>query len=231
MTIISPKTNSKSELLSEYIREDYMVLRTEDFLTEHSRSEVQKQYSQYIQQEKIAISHIGLPYLVLNKRFEAGEWLGTFLSGIPCETKVFYYFELNNSVKPSKWLQEYPELLDSKEIYVRGSRAADWNDFLNCIWDFNKINTQVFLLDSNCVLDHPKSNKVIQSLLFRGVTLGFHGDFSTSWWQSKSRFIKMFADWGVLDFWQTKHYNIASKEFTEEKENKIKYFKFSRMPS
>lgn len=231
MSIISQKPNSKSELLSEYIREDYIVLRPEDFLTEDSRNEVQKQYAKYIQQEEIAISHIGLPYLVLNKRFEAGEWLDSFLNGIPCETKLFYYFELNHSLKPSKWLQQYPELSDSKEIYVRGSRAADWNDFLNSIWDFNKINTQVFLLDSNCALDHPKSSKIIQSLLFRGVTLGFHGDFSTSWWQSKSRFIKMFADWGVLDFWQTKHFNIDTKEFTEEKENKIRYFKFSRMQS
>lgn len=231
MSVNSQKPNSTTELLSEFIREDYIVLRTEDFLTEESRNSVQKQYVGYIQQEGILISHIGLPYLVLNKRFEAGEWLGSFLSGIPCETKVFYYFELNNSVKPSQWLQQFPELLESKEIYVKGSRSADWNDFLSCIWDFNKINTQVFLLDSNCILDHPKSNKIIQSLLFRGVTLGFHGDFSTSWWQSKSRFIRMFADWGVLDFWQTKHYNLESKEFAEEKENKLKYFKFSRMQS
>jgi hypothetical protein len=134
-------------------------------------------------------------------------------------------------VKPSKWLQQFPELHECKEIYVRGSKNADWNDFLNSIWDFNKNNTQVFLLDSNCILEHPKSHKIIQSLVFRGVTLGFNGDFPTNWWQSKTRFLKMFADWDVLDFWQTKHFNVGSKEFAEEKENKIKYFKISRMQS
>ncbi len=231
MTISSQKPNTKTELLSEYIREDFIVLRTEDFLTEEARSEVQKNYSNYVKHEGISKCQIGLPYLVLNKRFEAGEWLGSFLSGIPCETQVFYYLELSNSVKPSKWLQQFPELIDCKEIYVRGSKNADWNDFLNCIWDFNKNNTQVFLLNSNCILEHPKSHKIIQSLVFRGVTLGFHGDFPTSWWQSKNRFLKMFAEWDVLDFWQTKHFNLDSKEFAEEKEYKIKYFKISRVQS
>lgn len=228
--MIADKQFSKPKpfFLSEFIQEDVVLLTTEDFLTEQSRKLFQDNYNEYLQKEGIASCRIGLPFLVLEKRFENPIWLNDFVNDFSCPTKIIYYMDLESAIRPSKWLIKYPELLENKELYIRASRNADWNDFLNSIWDFNKANIQLLLLDTNCILEHSKSQKIIQSLIFRGVSLGFHGDFPKSWWHSRNRYIKLIADWGVLDFWQTNSFTIESKEYAIEKGNKLNFHKYSK---
>ncbi len=218
----------KQFFLSEFIQEDFVLLTAEDFLTEQSRKLFQDNYNEFLQKEGIATCKIGLPFLILDKQFENPIWLNEFVNDFSCPTKIIYYMDLESAIRPSKWLIKYPELLEKSELFVRASRNADWNDFLNSIWDFNKANIELFLLDTNCILEHPKSQKIIQSLIFRGVSLGFHGDFPKSWWQSRNRYIKLISDLGVLDFWQTNCFSIESKEYAIEKGNKLIFNKYSK---
>ena len=213
-------------LLGNLVSEDLVMVRPEVFMIEQNRDQFKSHYVEYLKQERYKSCKIGFPYLVLGKRYEIGSWIDSFLTGFPCPVTYFYYFDLASEIKPSKWSVNFPEILEQPDLYVRCSKSTDWNDFLASIWDFNRVNVHVRLLNTNAVLGHPKYQKIIQSLLFRGVTLGFHGSFQLKWWQTQNRFLRMFADWGVVDFWHTQAFEFNSKSYLFEKENKLKYLSY-----
>ncbi len=212
--------------LSRKLAEDLVLVQPEEFMTAQSREAFRTKYSEYLRQEGFTSCKIGFPYMILGKRNEMGDWLQPFLEAFPCPASVFYYFDLASEIRPGKWSTIFPEILSMPNLYVRCSKSTDWNDFLTSIWDFNKANVHVHLLNTNAVMHHQKYQKIIQSLLFRGVTLGFHGSFNLKWYQNRSRFLRSFANWGVVDFWHTKSFDLNTKEYLYEKENKLKYFDF-----
>jgi hypothetical protein len=82
----------------------------------------------------------------------------------------------------------------------------------------------VILLDTNKVLLHSKYEKIIQSLVLRGVALGFHGEFPVNWWQSESALIKKISYLNLVDFWQTKNFSLHTPECEKEIKSKQRYF-------
>jgi len=212
--------------LGKLMSEDMVIVRPEVFMIEQNRNQFKTLYVEYLKEEGFTSCKIGFPYLVLGKRYEIGTWIDSFISGFPCTVNSFYYFDLASDLKPSKWSTSFPEILEQPDLYVRCSKSTDWNDFLASVWDFNKVNVHVHMLNANAVLSHPKNQKIIQSLLFRGVSLGFHGSFQLKWWQTQNRFLRMFANWGIVDFWHTQSFDCHSKSYLVEKENKLKYLNY-----
>lgn len=225
-TVASNKDPMIENQLGKLLSEDIVMVRPEVFMIEQNRNQFKSLYVEYLKEEGFTSCKIGFPYLILGKRYEIGSWIDSFLSGFPCKVTQFYYFDLASDLKPSKWGIHFPEILEQPELYVRCSKSTDWNDFLASVWDFNKVNVHVQLLNTNAVLSHSKYQKIIQSLLFRGVSLGFHGSFQLKWWQTQNRFLKMFANWGVVDFWHTQSFEIHGKSYLLEKEIKLKYLSY-----
>jgi hypothetical protein len=185
-----------------------------------------ERYAQYLLKEKFTACRIGIPYVVEGEIYDASSWITAFVHELPANASWFYYMDMSLRRDLSKWSWPFPDGGDQRILYIKCATEINWNDFLSSIWDLVKNNLSVVLLDTNKVLSHPKSDKILKSLVLRGVTLGFHGEFPKKWWQSNNRLVKKLAQQKIVDFWQTNYYDLNNRLHQVESHNKQYYSKF-----
>jgi hypothetical protein len=212
--------------LGTIYKEDTILLSPDVLATVKSIDETRERYAQYLLKEKFTACRIGIPYVVEDNIYDARSWITAFTHELPVTASWFYYMDMSLQHNLSKWKWPFPEGGDQRILYIKCSKGMHWNDFLSSIWDLVKNNLNVVLLDTNKVLNHPKSDKILQSLVLRGVLLGFHGEFPKKWWQSKKRLIRKLAQLKIVDFWQTSCYNLNNRHYQVESQNKQYYSKF-----
>ena len=212
--------------LGTIYKEDTILLSPDVLATVKSIDETRERYAQYLLKEKFTACRIGIPYVVEDKIYDARSWITAFTHELPVTASWFYYMDMSLQHNLSKWKWPFPEGGDQRILYIKCSKGMHWNDFLTSIWDLVKNNLNVVLLDTNKVLSHPKSDKILQSLVLRGVLLGFHGEFPQKWWQSKKRLIRKLAQLKIVDFWQTSCYNLNNRHYQVESQNKQYYSNF-----
>jgi len=209
--------------LGNLYTEDTVLLSAEMFATGDLINQTRERYAHYLSNQRFGACRIGIPYVVEDRVYDPSSWIGSFISELPAKGNWFYYLDMSMRHDISKWSWSFPELRETKTLYIRCSRGINWNEFLSSIWEFVKNNVNVILLDTNKLLLHQKHAKIIQSLVLRGVVLGFHGEFSNNWWQSERRLIKKLSFLNVVDFWQTKHFYDESNISRREIKNKQLY--------
>ncbi len=205
-------------------KEDTLLLSPALFANSEVIDQTRIKYATYLKQEKFRECRIGIPYVVEDRVYDPLPWIGAFLHDLPAKATWFFFMDMSLRHDISKWTWSFPEIGENRVLYIKISRRINWNHFLSSIWDFVKNNIQVVLLDTNKVLMHPKHPKILQSLVLRGVQLGFHGEFNLSWWQNESRFVKKLAYLNIVDFWQTQYWDIEHPCSQKEIKNKILYF-------
>lgn len=212
--------------LGTIYKEDTILLGSDVISTVQSIDETRERYANYLLKEKFTACRIGIPYVVEDKIYDARSWITAFTHELPATASWFYYIDMSLRRDLSKWNWPFPDGGDKQLIYIKCSRSINWNDFLTSIWDLAKNNLTVVLLDTNKVLYHPKHEKILQSLVLRGVVLGFHGEFPKQWWQSRNRLVKKLAQLKIIDFWQSQCYDLNNKHCQIEWSNKQHYSKF-----
>lgn len=174
-------------------------------------------YRGYVVKENIASCKIGIPYSSQNIKTNVPTWLVVFLKGLPCESSVFFYFDLHASNQISKLMRQFPEMKSFEKICFRANIDTDWNSFLSTVWDFARHGTEIKLLNANLLLNRSNAYKKISGLILRGVELGFYGSFNLKWYQSENRLIEKLARLNLVDFWITNNFDITSIEYQKEK--------------
>jgi len=139
------------------------------------------------------------------------------------EVSTFEYIELTEKKSINHWIRKYPKLNDAKVLYFRASESTDWNSFLNSIWDLAKIGTEIRLLDSNLIFSQSNALKKINSLVMRGVILGFYPNFPKKWYQSEISVIKNMARLKLVDFWMISVPEIISNTYQKSLQRKQTY--------
>ena len=137
--------------------------------------------------------------------------------------KVFSYIDLNSKKSLLKWLEKYPHLKTSSCICFKASPKTDWNAFLGSVWDLAKEGLEIRLLDSNQIFTQSNALKKINSLILRGVFLGFYPSFPRKWFQSRDRVIQNIAKLRLVDFWIISVEDLESNNFNQFADNVYKY--------
>jgi hypothetical protein len=212
--------------LGTIYKEDIILLGANVLSTVKSIDLTREGYAQYLLKEKFTACRIGIPYVVEGEIYDASSWITAFVHELPANASWFYYMDMSLRRDLSKWSWPFPDGGDQRILYIKCATEINWNDFLSSIWDLVKNNLSVVLLDTNKVLSHPKSDKILKSLVLRGVTLGFHGEFPKKWWQSNNRLVKKLAQQKIVDFWQTNFYDLNDWHYQVECHNKQHYSKF-----
>lgn len=212
------------DLLGELYTEDTVLLTADMLANIETINQTREHYAQYLSQQRFLACRAGIPYVVEDRVYDPTAWIGSFLNDLPVEAQWFYYMDMSLRHDISKWNWSFPELGEARTLYIKCSRGINWNDFLASIWDFTKNNLKVVLLDCNGLLRHGKHQKILRSLILRGVKLGFHGEFHTKWWQSDRKIINELSYLNVVDFWQTRYFDNTSDLFKMELKNKYRYF-------
>ena len=212
--------------LGTIYKEDIILLCPEVLSTVKSIDLTRERYAQYLLKEKFTACRIGIPYVVEGEIYDASSWITAFVHELPANASWFYYMDMSLRRDLSKWSWPFPDGGDQRILYIKCATEINWNDFLSSIWDLVKNNLSVVLLDTNKVLSHPKSDKILKSLVLRGVILGFHGEFPKNWWQSNNRLVKKLAQQKIVDFWQTNYYDLNDWHYQVECHNKQHYSKF-----
>lgn len=180
-------------------------------------------YLGYIVKENVGLCKIGIPYSIQGVKANIPTWLLVFLKGLPCESSVFYYFDLHGSNQISKVISKFPEMKSFEKICFRANADTDWNSFISNVWNFARNGTEIKLLNANHLLNRSNAYKKISGLILRGVELGFYGSFNLKWYQSESRLIEKLARLNLVDFWITHNFDITSLEYQKEKMAKELY--------
>ncbi len=131
------------------------------------------------------------------------------------EVNTFEYIDLIDRKNSYQIIRNLTENNDSKIIYFKASENTDWNLFLNSLWDLAKVGTEIRLLDSNQIFSQSNSLKKINSLVMRGVILGFYPNFPKKWYQSDSAAIKQIARLKLVDFWMFYVQEIVSNTYQQ----------------
>ena len=210
--------------LGNLYAEDTVLLSAEMFANADLINQTRERYAEYLSSQRFKACRIGIPYVVEDRVYDPSSWLGPFLHELPAKASWFYYMDMSLRHDISKWSWSFPEIGESRILYIKCSRGIHWNDFLSSVWDFVKNNVNVVLLDTNKVLHHSKYEKIMQSLVLRGVALGFHGEFTTNWWQSERTLVKRLSYLNLVDFWQTKSFTLDTPQCEKEIKNKQRYF-------
>lgn len=210
--------------LGKLYTEDTVLLTAEMFASHETINQTREHYAQYLLQQRFLACRIGIPYVVEDRVYNPSSWIDIFMQELPVKAEWFYYIDMSLKHDISKWSWSFPEIGEARTLYIKCSRGINWNDFLASIWDFTKNNVKVVLLDCNKLLRHNKYQKILQSLILRGVLLGFHGEFHTGWWESERKIIKEMSYLNVVDFWQTRYFDHNHELFKKELKNKYRYF-------
>lgn len=139
------------------------------------------------------------------------------------EVIIFEYIDLVEKKSVNHWIRKHPQLNEAKIIYFRASDKTDWNAFLNSVWDLAKVGTEIKLLDSNQIFSQSNALKKINSLVMRGVVLGFYPNFPKKWYQTENSAIKNIAKLKLVDFWMLSVPEIISNTHQKSKERKQLY--------
>jgi hypothetical protein len=210
--------------LGNLYAEDTVLLTAEMFADSDLINQTRERYAEYLSSQRFKACRIGIPYVVEDRVYDPSAWLGPFLHELPVKASWFFYMDMSLRHDISRWTWSFPEIGDSRTLYIKCSRGIQWDNFLSSIWDFVKNNVNVVLLDTNKVLHHSKNEKIMQSLILRGVALGFYGEFPVSWWQRESSLIKKISSLNLVDFWQTKNFSLHTPECEKEIKRKQCYF-------
>lgn len=128
---------------------------------------------------------------------------------------TFSYIDLIDKKSIDHSIRMYSQENNFKIIYFKASEKTDWNAFLNSVWDLAKIGTEIRLLDSNQIFSQNNALKKINSLVMRGVILGFYPNFPKKWYQSEVSAIKNVAKLKLVDFWMCSVHDIVSNNFKQ----------------
>lgn len=210
--------------LGNFYQEDTILLTTEmiassDLINLHSEV-----YGRYLKKEQFRSCRIGIPFVVEDRIFDPSALIPHFTHSLPIQTEWFSYMDMSLRHDINRWTWTFPELFESKTLYIKCSRSINWNEFLSSLWDFAKNNINIVLLDTNKVLYHPKYEKLLQSLTLRGVSLGFNGIFPKHWLLGPKQVVRKMAQLEAVDFWQTSYFDNQVRTHQEELSNKLLYF-------
>ena len=144
---------------------------------------------------------IGFPFLLEERTYDIPKNMGEFMKENVNRVTCFFYYELNKRRGFQKWVKEFPEIKSSKSIYFKATEETDWGLFIGSIWDLAREGIDIRLLDSNKIFLASNPMKKLNSLVLRGVSLGFFPRFPKKWFQSENKVINQYAKLKLVDFW------------------------------
>ncbi len=159
---------------------------------------------------------IGFPFLLEERTYEVPQIVGDFVKRHSDRVSCFFYHELNKRRGFQKWLKEFPEIKSTKLIYFKATEETDWGLFIGSIWDIAREGIDIRLLDSNKIFDTSNPMKKLNSLVLRGVSLGFFPNFPKKWFQSENRVIDQYARLKLVDFWSLSSLHKLSEKYGKE---------------